>query len=71
MRLKAKQDYSLRVVIPDDESNLYLIKLFRGTTNKDRRKLFQFVSKEIPKVKQVIELYKYHENWHEKAIASN
>ena len=71
MSERIKNDYSLRIVLQQKEQNLFLIKLFRGTSGKKRRKLFQFVSCEIPKVKQVIELYKYHESWHQSSISAN
>ncbi len=66
---KAKKEYSLSVTLTDDDK-LYLIKLIKGTSKRNRKNLFQFVSREIPRVKHVIELYRYHELWHDASLVN-
>lgn len=66
---KAKKEYSLSVTLTDDDK-LYLIKLIKGKSKRNRKNLFQFVSREIPRVKHVIELYRYHEQWHDASLVN-
>lgn len=63
------KSYALKVSF-SEQNDYLLIQLMHGAKSK-KEKLFQFVSSSIPEVKQVIELYHHHTDWHRKISASS